>query len=43
MKVSQGRKIPYDTIGNFCREYFGPYAGYAQQFLYATRDNEKIK
>ena len=43
MKVGHGRKISYDTIGNFCREYFGPYAGYAQQFLYATRDNEKIK
>ena len=34
-------KLPYDTIGGFCREYFGPYAGYAQQYLFATRDLEK--
>lgn len=41
MKADQSRRIPYDTIGNFCRDYFGPYAGYAQQHLFATRDNEK--
>lgn len=34
-------KLSYDTIGEFCRDYFGPYAGYAQQFLFATRDMEK--
>lgn len=34
-------KLSYDTIGGFCRDYFGPYAGYAQQFLFATRDLEK--
>ncbi len=34
-------KLSYDTIGRFCRDYFGPYAGYAQQFLFATRDMEK--
>jgi len=28
----------YNTISDFCRNYFGPYAGYAQQYLFATRD-----
>jgi N-glycosylase/DNA lyase len=27
----------YDDISNFCREYYGPYAGYAQQLLFAAR------
>ncbi|MCK4937398.1 MAG: DNA-3-methyladenine glycosylase 2 family protein [Methanosarcinales archaeon] len=26
-----------DTIGQFARSYFGPYAGYAQQYLYYSR------
>ena len=30
--------LSYDTIARFCRAYFGPYAGYAQQYLFATRD-----
>jgi N-glycosylase/DNA lyase len=25
----------YETISRFSREYFGPYAGYAQEYLYA--------
>lgn len=28
----------YDEIAGFCRDYFGPYAGYAQQYLYAAWD-----
>jgi N-glycosylase/DNA lyase len=27
----------YDRIACFCRDYFGEYAGYAQQFLFASR------
>lgn len=27
----------YDDISRFCREYYGPYAGYAQQLLFAAR------
>ena len=26
----------YDEIAEFCRIYFGPFAGYAQQYLYAA-------
>lgn len=32
------KTLSYDTIADFCRSYFGPYAGYAQQYLFATRD-----
>ena len=27
----------YNRIAGFAREYFGPYAGYAQEYLYAAR------
>ncbi len=27
----------YDRISRFAREYFGPFAGYAQEYLYAAR------
>jgi N-glycosylase/DNA lyase len=27
----------YDRIGQFGRAYFGKYAGYAQEYLYCTR------
>lgn len=32
------KEFTYDQIADFCRDYFGPYAGYAQQYLFATRD-----
>ena len=35
---SDEMKLTYDEIADFCREYFGPFAGYAQQYLFATRD-----
>lgn len=28
----------YNKIGKFARDYFGPYAGYAQEYLYCNRD-----
>jgi N-glycosylase/DNA lyase len=43
MKTEEKGRLSYDTISGFCREYFGPYAGYAQQYLFATRDMEKTK
>lgn len=42
LKSQNTGRFSYDVIADFCREYFGPYAGYAQQFLFATRDIEKI-
>ncbi|HOL40512.1 MAG TPA: DNA glycosylase [Methanospirillum sp.] len=41
IKTEKKGRLSYDTISGFCREYFGPYAGYAQQYLFATRDMEK--
>lgn len=38
IKPQKTGSYSYDDIANFCRDYFGPYAGYAQQFLFATRD-----
>ena len=29
--------VPYDAIGAWAREYFGEYAGYAQQYLFHRR------
>jgi len=40
MPPSTLKRRSYESIASFCREYFGPYAGYAQQFLFATRDTE---
>jgi N-glycosylase/DNA lyase len=31
------KKVSYDDMALFCRQYFGKYAGYAQQFIYAAR------
>ncbi len=28
----------YDTIRRFAREHFGEYCGYAQEYLYAARE-----
>ncbi|MDD1674709.1 MAG: 8-oxoguanine DNA glycosylase [Methanomicrobiales archaeon] len=30
----------YEQIGTFAREYFGKYAGYAQEYLYCTREQD---
>ena len=37
------KKITYNDMAVFCRKYFGRYAGYAQQFIYAARDGKKNK
>ncbi len=31
-------KMSYNEMGNFCRRYFGKYAGYAQQYMYTARN-----
>jgi N-glycosylase/DNA lyase len=31
------KKLNYDRAGNFAREHFGAYAGYAQEYLFASR------
>lgn len=31
------KECSYNDIAEFCREYFGCYAGYAQQFFFASR------
>lgn len=36
------KEFTYDEIADFCREYFGPFAGYAQQYLFATRDIQEL-
>jgi len=33
------KECSYDDIADFCRDYFGVYAGYAQQFFFAARQN----
>lgn len=38
IKFQKTGRYSYDDLSLFCQEYFGPYAGYAQQFLFATRD-----
>lgn len=49
-RIMQGHYLPemragspltsreYDTIRNFAREHFGPYCGYAQEYLFAGRE-----
>jgi len=39
-QISDGdqKKMSYEDIAVFCRKYFGKYAGYAQQFIYAARE-----
>jgi N-glycosylase/DNA lyase len=34
--MTSTKDYSYDEIANFCRDYFGPYAGYAQQYFYAS-------
>lgn len=34
---STNRKRTYEDISSFCQNYFGSYAGYAQQLLFAAR------
>ncbi|MDH7593036.1 MAG: DNA glycosylase [Methanomicrobiales archaeon] len=36
-EAMEGRGDPCSRIGRFARHYFGPYAGYAQEYLYASR------
>lgn len=36
--LGEEKEYSYDEIADFCRAYFGPYAGYAQQYLFAARD-----
>lgn len=33
-------RAEYERIRHFAREYFGPYAGYAQEYLYCIRADE---
>lgn len=33
-----GPKLSYDKIVEFCRDYFGKYCGYAQQYLFSSRN-----
>jgi len=33
------KECSYTDIADFCREYFGDYAGYAQQFFFASRQD----
>ena len=36
-----GREASFKEIENFSKEYFGPFAGYAQQYLfYYARENK---
>ncbi len=37
IKTPRKKECSYDDIANFCRQYFGPNAGYAQQLLFAAR------
>lgn len=32
------KKLKYDDAGNFAREHFGEFAGYAQEYLFAERE-----
>ena len=32
------KKLSYNTASDFAREHFGPYAGYAQEYLFAERE-----
>jgi len=33
------KECSYDDIADFCRDYFGKFAGYAQQYFFAARQN----
>ncbi len=33
------KECSYNDIANFCREYFGSFAGYAQQYFFAARQD----
>ncbi|WP_181391568.1 DNA-3-methyladenine glycosylase family protein [Methanospirillum lacunae] len=37
------KECSYNDIADFCREYFGEYAGYAQQYFFASRQNLPVK
>jgi N-glycosylase/DNA lyase len=38
LPVTPGNKaVSYDQIADFCRRYFGQYGGYAQQYIFAGR------
>ena len=36
-----GEKVPDSALLKWSQEYFGPYAGYAQQYLFHGRRMEK--
>ena len=42
-KTPRKKECSYDDIANFCRQYYGPYAGYAQQLLFAARQELPLK
>lgn len=37
------KECSYNDIADFCREYFGEYAGYAQQYFFASRTTLPVK
>ena len=37
------KECSYNDIADFCREYFGEYAGYAQQYIFASRQTLPVK
>ncbi|HWQ62834.1 MAG TPA: DNA glycosylase, partial [Methanospirillum sp.] len=37
------KECSYNDIADFCREYFGEYAGYAQQYFFASRQTLPVK
>ncbi len=36
--LTRDLRLPYDRIADAARDIFGPYAGYAQEYLFAARD-----
>lgn len=38
LPAGSGKKHSYEDLASFCRNYFGRYAGYAQQFLFTSRN-----